>query len=216
MPPGGRRHRLILYTYMLNHWWRLTLWIGMLLLALTAGLRILSLKLPQFHFLLESDKTIWAVAGAGVYAVLLSIFLVIISKSAYVQPLTTHLRLITPFLRMNISYRRIRRASSVEMKHLFPIFGYKGWRRRLMLPMAGQTAIVLEMHGWPLPHWVLNLFLSPFFFPDNSSRLALLVPKWMEFSLEMESFRSAWLESQQEPDSNPQATVLASLSNYKY
>jgi hypothetical protein len=215
MPHNGHRHRLVLYTYMLKHWWKYTLWIGIILLALAAGLRILPPRLPQYHFLWESDMTLWAVAGAGGYAVLLSVFLIIISKSAYVQPIVTHLSLNTPFLRMNISYRRIRRASSVEMQHLFPIDRYKGWRRRLLRPLARQTAIVLEMDGWPLPRWVLSLFLSPFFFPDKTSRLALVVPMWMEFSMEMENFRSTWLDSLHEPDSNPQSALLASLSNSK-
>jgi hypothetical protein len=213
MPRNGHRHRLILYTYMLNRWWKNTLWIGVILLALAVGLSTLSERLPQYHFMFESDLTFWAVVGAGGYAVLLSIFLLTIAKSAYVQPCPTYLRLITPFLRMNISYRRIRQASSVEMKHLFPINKYKGWRWRLARPLAGKTAIVLEMQGWPIPHWVLTLFLSPFFFPDKSSRLALLVPKWMDFSMEMESFRSTWLESRHEANRNPQSALLASLSN---
>ncbi len=113
---------------------------------------------------------------------------------------------------MNISYRRILKTSSVEMQHLFPIGRYKGWRQKLLRPLASQTAIVLEMNGWPLPRWVLDLFLSPFFFPDRSARLALLVPKWMEFSMEMESFRSTWLDSQHGPGSSPQSDLLASIS----
>jgi hypothetical protein len=116
---------------------------------------------------------------------------------------------------MNISYRRIRKASSVDMKHLFPISSYKGWRSRLARPLAGMTAIVLEMQGWPLPHWVLNLFLSPFFFPDKTSRLALVVPKWMDFSMEMENFRTNFFDSQHEAGNNPQSDLLASLSNSK-
>ena len=84
-----------------------------------------------------------------------------------------------------------------------------------MRPLAAQTAIVLEMRGWPLPHWVLNLFLSPFFFPDKTSRLALLVPKWMDFSMEMEGFRSNWLDAQHEPDYDPQSALLASISHAK-
>jgi hypothetical protein len=215
MPRNGRRYRLILYTYMLNRWWKFTLGIGVILVALAVGLRIISERLPQYHYLLESDLTLWAVAGAGGYAVLLSVFLIIIAKSAYVQPCANNLLLITPFLRMNISYRRIRKASSVEMKHLFPINTYKGWRWRVARSLAGKTAIVLEMQGWPLPHWVLNLFLSPFFFPDKTSRLALLVPKWMDFSMEMESFRSNWFDSQHQAGSDPQSDLLASLSNSK-
>ena len=215
MPRNGHRHRLILYTYMLNRWWKLSLGIGAILVTMIIGLRILPGQLPQYHFLMVSDFTLWAVAGAGGYAVLLSFFLIAIAKSAYVQPCATHLRLITPFLRMNISYRRIRKASSVDMKHLFAVSSYKGWRFRLARPLAAKTAIVLEMQGWPLPHWVLNLFLSSFFFPDKTSRLALLVPKWMDFSMEMESFRSNFLDSQHETGNDPQSALLASFSNSK-
>jgi hypothetical protein len=215
MPRNGHRHRLILYTYMLNRWWKLSLGIGAIVVAMAIGLRILPGQLPQYHFLMVSDFTLWAVAGAGGYAVLLSFFLIAIAKSAYVQPCATHLRLITPFLRMNISYRRIRKASSVDMKHLFAVSSYKGWRFRLARPLAAKTAIVLEMQGWPLPHWVLNLFLSSFFFPDKTSRLALLVPKWMDFSMEMESFRSNFLDSQHETGNDPQSALLASFSNSK-
>jgi hypothetical protein len=71
------------------------------------------------------------------------------------------------------------------------------------------------MQGWPLPHWVLNLFLSPFFFPDKTSRLALVVPKWMDFSMEMENFRTNFFDSQHEAGNNPQSDLLASLSNSK-
>jgi hypothetical protein len=215
MPRSGRHHRLILYTYMLNRWWKYSLGIGVILLVLAVGLRILPSQFPQYHFLLETDLTFWAVAGAGGYAIVLSFFLISVRKSAYVQPSAASLRLITPFLRLNISYRRIRQASSVEMQHLFPYNKYKGWRQKLLRPLSRQTAIVLDMRGWPLPRWVLGLFLSPFFFPDKSSRLALLVPKWMEFSMEMEGFRSTWFEAQHQPDINPQSALLANISRSK-
>jgi hypothetical protein len=212
MPRSGRRHRLVLYTFMLNRWWKFTLIIGVILLALAVGLEIRPIHLLQNQYLWISEKVLWVVAGAGVYAIILSLFLITIRKSAYIQPFAKHLRLVTPFLRMNISYRRIVQASSVEMQHLFPIYQYKGWRKKLLRPLAGQTAIVMEMRGWPLPHWVLGLFLSPFFFPDKTSRLALLVPKWMEFSMDMESYRSTWLDSQNQSESSPQSALLASIS----
>ena len=84
-----------------------------------------------------------------------------------------------------------------------------------MRPLAAQTAIVLEMRGWPLPRWALSLFLSPFFFPDKTSRLALLVPKWMEFSMELENFRSNWSDAQHQPENTPQSALLANISNSK-
>ena len=212
MARNGRRHSLVLYTKSINRLWITLLWIGVLMLGLAAGMEIMPFRLPQNRFVWVSERVLWVVAGAGVYAVLLAIFLATIRKYAYVQPFANHLRLITPFLRMHISYRRIIQASSVEMQHLFPIGRYKGWREKLMRPLAGQTAIVLELRGWPLPRWVLQIFLSPFFFPDNSSRLALLVPNWMEFSNELEGFRVNWVDSQTPQVSSPQNILLKSIS----
>jgi hypothetical protein len=215
MPRNGHRHRLVLYTRILNHWWKFTLVIGVILLALAAGMGVLPIRLPAYLSISASELTAQIIAGAGGYAIMLSLFLITIRKFAYVQPFPTHLRLVTPFFQMNISYRRIRQATCVEIQHLFPLKKFKGWQQRLLRPLAGQTAIVLEMQGWPLPRWVLSLFLSPFFFPDNNSRLALLVPKWMDFSTEMESLRSTWLDSQHQPDGTPQSALLASLSESK-
>lgn len=215
MPRSGRRYHLVLYAYMLNRWWKYLAWIGFFLLVLAGGLGWLPVALPQYHFLWISDSILWVVAGAGGYAILLAIFLITIRKLAYVQPFSSYLRLVTPFLRMNISYRRIRQASSVEMQRVFPLDRAKGFKRKLLAPLAGQTAIVLEMTGWPLPRWALGMFLSPFFFPDKTSRLALLVPKWMEFSTEMESFRGTWLESLRQPGGTSRSDLLTSLSRSK-
>ncbi len=212
MPRTGQRHRLILYTYVLNRWWRATLTAGMVLLALVATIAWLPSILPQYTPPVIADWILWLGGGVGGFAIFLSIFLVAVRKLAYVQPFDNHLRLVTPFLQMNISYRRFIQASSAEMGRLFSVDDLKGRKRAFLLPLSKHTAIVLEMRGWPLPRWALNLFLSPYFFPDKTSRLALLVPDWIKFSTELESFRSAWLDSIHHPASTPQSDLLASLS----
>jgi len=212
MPHIGRRHRLVLYTYTLNRWWRPILAIGLVLMILVAALAWLPSVVPQYTPLQVAGRILWLAGGVGAFAIFLAFFLVTIRKSAYVQPFEDHLRLVTPFLRMNISYRRIIQASSTEMGRLFPLEGLKGQKRAFILPISGLTAIVLELKGWLLPRWALNLFLSPFFFPDRTARLVLLVPDWIKFSTELDSFRSAWLDSIQHPDGTPQSDLLASLS----
>jgi hypothetical protein len=212
MPHNSRRHRLLLYSCMLNRWWKYTLGIGVIVLALATGLAILPMRLPQYHFLWVSDTNLLVITGAGLYALMLTFFLLGIRNLAYVQPFATHLRLVTPFLRLDISYRRILKASTVEMQHLFPFGKYKDWRQGLLRLLASDTAIVLDLKGWPLPRWALEMFLSPFFFPDKTARLALLVPNWMDFSTDMDSFRSTWLDSLRRSDNTPQSDLLASLS----
>jgi hypothetical protein len=212
MPRSGRRYRLILYTYVLNRWWRPMLGIGIVLLAMVAALAWLPSVLPQYKPPQVADWMLWLAGGVGAFAVFLAIFLVTVRKLAYVQPFDNHLRLVTPFLRMNISYRRFIQASSAEMGRLFSLENLKGRKRAFLRPLANHTAIVLELKGWPLPRWALDLFLSPFFFPDRTARLALLVPDWIRFSTEMESFRSTWLDALHSPGGTPQSDLLASLS----
>jgi len=212
MAHSGQRHRLILYTYILDRWWRTILGIGVALLALVAALAWLPTVVLQYTPPQVADRILWLAGDVGIFSVVLAIFLVVIRKSAYVQPFDTHLRLATPFLRMNISYRRFIQASSTDMGRLFSLEGLKGQKRAFLLPLATQTAIVLELKGWPLPRRALNLFLSPFFFPDRTARLALLVPDWIRFSTELESYRSAWLNSIQHPAKPSQSDLPDSLS----
>lgn len=212
MPRRGTRHRLILYTYMLNRWWRATLAIGLTLLALVAALVWLPSILSQYTFPKVEQWVLWLGGGIGAFAILLSIFLGAVRKSAYVQPFDDHLQLVTPFLRMNISYRRFLKTSIDDMGWLFSFETLKGRKREFLRPIAGRTAVVLELKGWPMPRWALELFLSPYFFPDRTERLALLVSDWMQFSNELESFRSAWLNSRIRPGGTPQSDLLASFS----
>jgi hypothetical protein len=215
MAKSGTRHRLVLYTYILNRWWRSTLLIGLLLLALLGLLVWLPSALPQDSFHPVGKSVLWLVGGLGAFAIFLALFLAAVRKSAYVQPCSTHLHLVTPFLRMNISYRRFIQASSADMGRLFPLDNLKGRKRAFLRPLSGLTAILLELKGWPLPRGVLELFLSPYFFPDRTTRLALLVPDWIRFSTELESFRGTWLDSIRPPGGSPQSDLLASLNERK-
>lgn len=215
MAQSGTRHRLVLYTYILNRWWRFTLVFGLLLLALVAALAWLPSVQSMNPFPQVDKRILWLLGGLGAFAVFLAIFLAAVRKSAYVQPFNNHLLLVTPFLRMNISYRRFIQASSAEMGRLFPLENMKSHKRAFVRPLTKLTAIVLELKGWPLPRWVLELFLSPYFFPDRTTRLALLVPDWIRFSTELESFRGTWLDSIRPPGGTPQSDLLASLNDQR-
>jgi len=120
MLKSGHRHLLIIYKYMLDRWWKATLTIGLVLLALAGSLSGLPFLMPRSAFPRMDDWSLWGLVGAGGFAIFLTIFLASIRKSAYVQAFGDHLRLVTPFLRLNISYKRIRRTYSAEMGQLFP------------------------------------------------------------------------------------------------
>jgi len=212
MPKSERRHLLAVYKYMLDRWWRDTLALGVALIILAGGLGGLPLLLPQYSFMWVDDLTLWIVAGVGAFTIFFSIFLISIRKSAYVQPFADHLRLVTPFLRLNISYRRFRRTYTAEMQRLFPANKVSNWRRELLRPLANETVVVIELTGFPVSLPAMRLFLSPLFFPDKTPRLAILVPDWLAFSTDLESLRGSWRDAQRQATSDPRANLLSSLS----
>jgi len=216
MPTIGHRHRLIIYTYLMNRWWRATLAIGIVLLITAAGLGGLPLFLPKFPVMWVDDWKLWLAAGAGGFAIFLTLLLALLRNSAYIQPFEKYVRLATPFLRLNISYQRLRRTYTDEFQRIFPPKKMRGWKRELVQPLAGRTALLLEFTSLPVPLWTLRLFLSQFFFPDRTLRLAILVTDWMALSSELDSLRGNYIESQRtSPQKTPVSAILTGIRKPK-
>jgi hypothetical protein len=198
----GKKYPLIVYRHIVSRWWFAMIFMGFGLFALAyseyikpaAGLTPLR----------------WQVlAGIGVLAIFAGIFFFTLRFMAYIQPHPTHLKFVTPFLRMNISYRRIRRTTTTEMRMLFPIKGMSGWLQDILSPLASKTALVLDLNGYPISPTILRLFLSRFFFKDKTPHLVILVEDWLRFSSEMESMRTG-TEPPDEPR-KPKNSILSRL-----
>ena len=141
-------------------------------------------------------------AALGGSVVLISLVMWAMRKSAFVQPRSNHLLVATPFLRMRISYSRIRRATSASMAMLFPPKSLRGLRREILYPLFNMTAVVVELNALPIPASTLRLFLSPFFFKDNTPHLVILVQDWMSFSTQLESLRVSGSEPVRKQETN--------------
>jgi hypothetical protein len=198
----GKKYPLIVYRHIVSRWWFAMIFMGLGLFTLAyseyikpaAGITPLRWQ---------------ALAGIGVLAILAGIFFFTIRFMAYIQPFPTHLKFVTPFLRMNISYRRIRRTTTTEMRMLFPIKGMSGWLQDILSPLASKTALVLDLNGYPISPAILRLFLSRFFFKDKTPHLVILVEDWLRFSSEMESMRTG-TEPTDEPR-KPKNSILSRL-----
>lgn len=182
MPRAGRKYPLLIYRHMLNRWWPafFAMGLGMFALAYSAYID------PISQFLAWP----WQMAAAvGALALLVGVFFWMIRYIAYVQPLPGHLRLVTPFMRLNISYRRFKRTTTTEMRYLFPRKSLSWWMQEIISPLSNRTAMVIDLNGYPVPPLLLRLFLSRFFFKDKTPHLVILVDDWMRFSAELESMR---------------------------
>jgi len=183
MARSGRRYPLVIYTRMMDRWWPATF-------ALALGLFGLAWAVHLYYPEPVYDWQWLTLASVGGFVLVVTLFLFTLRKSAYVQPNPDHLRLVTPFLRLNISYKRLRRATSGTMEGLFPPKSISSWRREIVEPLARKTAVVVELTGYPISQTVLRLFLSPFFFKDKTPHFVFLVEDWMRFSTELETMRT--------------------------
>ena len=183
MAKAGQRYSLLIYEHTLRRWYPATF-------VLSGALLVFWWFLP---IIMPNKGANWVdglVFYSSIGALLLGIFFMSIRKMAYVRPYPDHLRLATPFMRMNISYKRIHKTTTAEMQTIFPPSSLSSWLREQMAPLMPKTVIIVELKSFPLPYPVLRIFLSPFFFKDKTPHLVLLVDKWLHFSSELESFRS--------------------------
>lgn len=203
MARAGHKYPLIVYQHMLNRWWPAMITMGLVMFALAYSEYIK--PIAQF---LPWD---WQVlAGVGVLAILVGIFFLFIRYIAYVQPFHDHLKLVTPFLRVNISYKRIKKTTATEMRYLFSYKSMSGWVRDIFSPLANKTALVIELNGYPVSPTLLRLFLSRFFFKDKTPHLVILVKDWMRFSSELESMRSG-IDPNPPPQKRSKSSILSRL-----
>lgn len=202
MAKAGRRYTLVIYTHMINRWWPATLTLSLALFAIAWGVS----RMPEGQ---SRPYLVTATAGLGGLVLLFTLFLFIIRKTAYVQAFPTYLRLVTPFLRLNISYRRFRGSTTSEMRALFPPKSLSSWRREIIAPLSWMTAIVINLNGYPVSPTLLRLFLSPFFFKDKTPHLVILVKDWLRLSTEIDSMRLGGRESKK-PKARPRDSSILS------
>lgn len=201
----GRRYPLIVYQHMLNRWWPPMFAMGLGMFAWGYGEYID----PMAQFIAWR----WQLCvSVGVLAILVGLFFIVLKRLAYIQVFPTHLKLVTPFLRLNISYKRIVRTTTTEMRHLFPPRSLSGWMQDIMAPLANLTAMVIELNRHPISPTVLRLFLSRFFFKDKTPHIVILVNDWMLFSAELESKRSDTSPNQARRQKRPRDSILSRLS----
>jgi hypothetical protein len=201
MARGGTKFPLMVYQRLVGRWWTPMIAMGLGLFGIAYGEYLAPFgKLVYWQWL--------PLVGVGIFAILVGIFFLIIKQFAYVQPFPTYLKFVTPFLRFNISYKRIQRTYANEMRQLFPPKSMSGWMREIFAPLAGQTALVIELKGFPVSPVILRMFLSRFFFMDKSPHLVILVRDWMKFTTELDSMRVGGGDSNESSGRRPQRNSI--------
>jgi len=187
----GSRHTLLLYKRVMDRLWKYTLVLGLLLFAIWFWTWWFG---PS---VIRGQQDLWLFIGAAV-VLGFTLFAFFARRMAYVQPRRDHIRLVTPFLRTNISYRRLVSTHPADFAQVFPPKDASWAQRRLLEPFYGMTVVVLELSAFPLPPALLRLFLAPQMFYRRAKGFVLLVPDWMALSTELDSLVGAWQQEQKQ------------------
>ncbi len=189
---------------MMDRWWPPIFLIGLALSALAWWFY------QDVYTRLTQPWQWMTLAGLALLTILVSLLMLALRKSAYVQAFGDHFLVATPFLRMNVSYRRIRHTTTASMAALFPPRKMSFLKRETIEPLLSLTAVLVELNALPMARPTLRLFLSPFFFKDQTPHIVLLVQNWMSFSTELESLRVSG-NSPARTERKSQSSILSQL-----
>ncbi len=160
---AGARHPLLYYRRTMGRLWKSTLLLGIVLIV---ALGFITLEPTT---ILGLDGQSWLIV-AIVVAFALSIFAFFARWMAYAQAQATSLKIITPFLRFHISYKRMRSVRPSLTQQLFPPEKSRWSERNYLTPFYGKTALVVELNGFPLNPALLKLFLPDVMFTRTTHR----------------------------------------------
>jgi hypothetical protein len=180
---SAKRHALLIYRRQFRGWS-----IPALLIAIGFGvLWWFAPDLPTIPEEWRAGLDILALVGAGIGAALFA-FTLIAPALAFVQCRTTYLFISTPLYRLAISYSRIRNVRPV--KFVAPEAG--GLKRDLVAPYLGQTAVVIDLSGYPVREGFVRFWLGWYMFQPKTTGLQFIVADWMSLSRDIDVQRSEW------------------------
>jgi hypothetical protein len=180
----GKRHPLLFYRRTMDRF---------ILATLPLGAVMAVIQWPALGLLPPSQQPYhtWLL---GVTILLLGMALlgILLRNYAYVQARQDHLKLATPLLNLKISYRRLQSVHPATVGKLFPIHEASWSERRFLEPFYGETVVVVELSGYPLPKKFLRNFLSQHTFTPHLTGFVFLVPDWMGLSTEIDGLVGQW------------------------
>jgi len=182
---AGHKHILLVPKQAMGRLWKLSLLLGLLYAVVFWQSQKGNLGT------IRSGSQVLLFVGL-VVALLFSVFTLAARNMNYVQAQPTHLRLVTPFLRLKISYRRIHSSHPVKLNQLYPPSEMNWAQRRTLKPVFRVTALGIELTDYPLPTNFLRLFLPKQVFLPGEKGFLLLVEDWMGLSAEIDSLSEAW------------------------
>lgn len=190
--PSGKKHRLLYYKHTMARVSRLSFLLDMVLWFIWLVVS------PQMST--EMSDFVWY---AAVLVLGIALFAKFAKNRGYAQAKTGYLLLATPFLRLKISYKRIRSSHAVEFVQIFSPRKMSWANKRFARPYFNMTALAVVLDEFPIPKVILGLFLPKYsFHPQEKAGFILVVKNWLALSTEIDSYKSSYGEYNQRRSQN--------------
>jgi hypothetical protein len=139
------------------------------------------------------SETWWWFVPIALIATGLTVYSLLARYTTYVQAHPHSLRIKAPFFRLIISYGRVNLVRPTPFKVQFPPETLSWTQRRLAEALYGNTALVVEVKGYPMQKRFLAVMLNHFLLSNQVTGFTLLVEDWLQLSNEIEGARAAWV-----------------------
>lgn len=186
----GAKHPLIVYRFIANRYRPsgFILLLAGLATLLPTLIPDLSEQLNLQNSILTPTRLGWLgcallFAGAGIW--LLTFF---IQHRAYVQCKPDYLLIHLAFRRVAVAYQRINSIQPVQVARNWDMKSLKSRDRALVKPLAGETAVEVELASFPMDEKKLKRRLGWFMFSTRTQGFVFIVPKPTALSVEINSY----------------------------
>jgi hypothetical protein len=187
---SGTKHQILLYSMGIDRIWKPIFPIGIFGFA---WVFLWGKELPEIGLIpaVPAPYDILVILISG-FSLVFSVFTILLRKRAYIQAKDDHIFVRSPFLSFKISYRRIVRVYPGKISQLFPQAKLRGLQKKLLPSIYGETAVVLELKGYPISPKLISHLIGDYLLPPTTQGLVFFVTDWIGLSTEIDTNQSTW------------------------
>jgi hypothetical protein len=145
---------------------------------------------------------------ASLVAIGLWLIVSLLPRAAFVQCLPDYLLLRLGFLRLIVSYSRLRTSRSVQHGQIHNSATQPQSRRALAVRMAFQQCIASDLTSYPMAFFLLRALTHPFLFLGKEPGFLFAVDDWMGLGRDLEEKHSAWLARRKDAGKQPRLGAM--------
>jgi hypothetical protein len=177
-----KKHRLLLYARLSRHMRPLSLWLGLIVLAIGVY--------DQFTAVLgDSWYLVWVVFGV---LVLIWFYYAVLMRRGAILVHPNYIKLQGALVGVKISYGRFHSSTSARLEQHYPYSSLNGREQDLLEPLYPQTCVFIELKSYPPRLKHRRFWFPPFLFGTNRPGLICVVDDWMALNRDIEAARSVW------------------------